>query len=432
MAFGLIAIISFDAVDLFFVAQLGDMPLAAIAFCFPVIWLLTSVIIGFEAGGASVISRAVGRKDDVETKRQTTDTAILSGLVMLTLVCIGQLTIDPVFSALGATDDLLPLIRDYMSIWYWAEPLSAVCWICLASMRARGNTMLEGQIITLAAIINAILDPIMIFGLFGFPRLEIAGAALATLTSNALVLFGTLAYLHFSLRVFATPFTKFATYLKSWRAMLQVGLPAMLTNTIVPIANAITVAMIAAYGVDAVAGFGVGIRIEPLVLIPFYALSAVTSPFMGQNYAAQELTRMLDARRIIARFCVLYGLSITVILGLAAAPLAALFSDTVAIQEVATTYLWIMAISYGGYGMVMSVCAGFNGMGFPMPGVWISVSRAILVFLPLALLLNWLFGLNGLFVAGALANLLIGVAGYKWFGSHIRLHRRQLREPQLY
>ena len=70
MAFGLVAIISFDAVDLFFVSQLGDMPLAAIAFCFPILWLLTSVIIGFEAGTASCISRAIGKQDADMARRR--------------------------------------------------------------------------------------------------------------------------------------------------------------------------------------------------------------------------------------------------------------------------------------------------------------------------------------------------------------------------
>ena len=432
MAFGLVAIISFDAVDLFFVSQLGDMHLAAIAFCFPILWLLTSVIIGFEAGAASVISRAVGRKDIQMARRQTTDTALLAGLVMLAVVIVGQLTIKPLFSALGATDDLLPLINQYMSIWYWSAPINAVCWICLASMRARGNSLLEGKIITLAAVVNLILDPIMIFGLFGFPRLEIAGAALATLTANSIVLIGTLSYLHFKLRVFANPFVKLVEIVDSWKEMLRIGAPAMLTNTVVPIANAITVVMIAGYGVNAVAGFGVGIRIEPMVLIPFYAMSAVASPFMGQNYAAGELTRMLEARKVIAKFSVAYGMILTVLLYFTAPYIAPLFSETAEIQEVAITYLRIMAVSYAGYGIVMAACAGFNGMGFPLPGVAISVCRALVVFLPLALLLKWWLGLNGLFLAGAITNILIGIVGYKWFGSHIRRHRRKHGEPQLY
>ena len=163
MAMGLVAIISFDAVDLFFVSRLGDAPLAAISFTFPIIWLLSSIIIGFEAGVASCISRAIGKNDAEMAKRYTTDTALLSGLVSLLLAVIGLLTIGPIFTLLGATEDLIPLIGDYMSIWYFASPLSAVLWTCLAAMRARGNSMIEGKIITLAAVVNGILDPIFIY-----------------------------------------------------------------------------------------------------------------------------------------------------------------------------------------------------------------------------------------------------------------------------
>jgi putative MATE family efflux protein len=422
MAFGLIAIISFDAVDLFFVSRLGDAPLAAISFCFPVIWLLTSVIIGFEAGAASTISRAVGQDDEGSARRLTTDTALLAGLVTFTLCLLGVATIGPTFGLLGATDDLMPLIHDYMSIWYWSVPAASISWISLASMRARGNSLLEGKIITLAALINAVLDPIMIFGLFGFPRLEIAGAALATLTANCTVLIGTLTWLHTRLRVFATPFTALAQILRSWRRVAHITLPAMLTNTIVPIANGIVVAMLAGYGVDAVAGFGVASRIEPIALIAFYALSAVTSPFMGQNFAAGKLDRLTEARRAIGKFSVAFGLSLMAVLVLVAGPLTALFSNTESIQTVAVEYLRIMAISYGGYGLVMSMCAAFNGIGHPLPGVAISASRALVIFLPLALVAQQLIGLNGIFVAAAVSNIVVGFGAYIWFGAYI--HRR--------
>jgi putative MATE family efflux protein len=422
MALGLIAIISFDAVDLFFVSQLGDAHLAAISFCFPVLWLLTSVIIGFEAGAASTISREVGRGNQKAARRLTTDTAMLAGLVTFMICMVGLLTIYQIFPMLGATEELMPLVEEYMEIWYWSVPASAISWICLASMRARGNTMLEGKIIILAAIINAILDPIMIFGLLGFPRLEMAGAALATLTANCIVLVGTLTYLHFGLRVLATPFHAVAAILNSWRQVLHIGLPAMLTNTIVPISNAIMVAMIASYGVDAVAGFGIAIRIEPIVLIGFYALSAVSSPFMGQNVAAGKVERLDVARKLIGRFCLLYGLALAVVIAVIADPLTALFSNTESIHEVAIDYLLIMCISYGGYGVVMSVCASFNGVGYPLPGVAISALRALVLFLPLALLGQWLIGLNGIFIAAAVSNIVIGVMGYLWLGRNIRVH----------
>ena len=422
MGLGLVAIISFDAVDLFFVSQLGDVQLAAISFTFPVIWLLSSIIIGFEAGAASCISRAIGRNDTKGARRQTTDTAALAGLVSLMFCLAGLASIDPIFRLLGATDDVMPYIHQYMGIWFYSAPLSAITWTCLSAIRARGNTLLEGKIIALAAVINAILDPIFIFGLFGFPRLEIMGAALATVTATFLVMVGTLIYLHFSLRVFATPFTALGNIWRSWREMLYIGLPAMMTNAIVPIGNGIAVAMIAGYGVDAVAGFGVGIRIEPLALIAFYALSAVASPFMGQNYSSGKFTRIEEARRVIGKFCLLYGMTIAVVVALVAVPLTGYFSQTEEIQTVAYQYLWIMAISYGGYGVVMSMCSAFNGVGFPLPGLVISTSRALLLFLPLAWLGQELIGVNGIFVASATCNLLLGVIGFLWFGRHVKLH----------
>jgi putative MATE family efflux protein len=334
---------------------------------------------------------------------------------------IGLFTIQPLFSLLGATDDLLPYIGDYMSIWYWAEPMAAVMWTCLASMRARGNSMLEGKIITTAAVINAILDPIFIFGWFGFPRMEIAGAALATLVANLVMLAGVLAYLHLKLHVFATPFTAIKNILDSWRQMLHVGLPAMLTNAIVPISNGIIVAMVAGFGIDAVAGFGIAMRIEPLFLIAFFALSAVTSPFMGQNFAAGKIDRLFAARRAIARFAVGFGLVLALVLVAVAYPLTGLFSETDAIQTVAVRYLWIMAASYGAYGMVMAACAAFNGIGHPLPGVVISALRTLVLFLPLALLGRELIGLYGLFIASAVCNLAIGLLGYVWFGRQLRI-----------
>lgn len=420
MALGLVALVSFDAVDLFFVSRLGDQPLAAISFTFPVIWLFSSIVIGLEAGAASAISRAIGARDNASARRQTTDTALLAGLLSLSLCVVGILTLKPLFSLLGADAGLQPLIADYMRIWYWSAPLSAITWTCLAAIRARGNTLLEGKIISLAALINAILDPIFIFGLLGFPRMEIAGAALATLVANGVVLCGTLYYLHTRLRVFATPFTAVSRVLHSWKLMLRVGLPAMVTNAIVPIANGIAVAMIAGYGIDAVAGFGIGIRIEPLALIAFYALSAVTAPFMGQNYAAGHFDRLEIARHAIARFCLIYGIAIAVLVAGVAVPLTAFFSETQAILDVAVIYLWIMAFSYGGYGMVMAMCSAFNGVGRPLPGLMVSAFRALLLFLPLAILGQQFIGLSGIFLAAAACNVLLGIAGYAWFGSHIR------------
>ncbi|MBT8058414.1 MAG: MATE family efflux transporter [Gammaproteobacteria bacterium] len=418
-ALGLVAIFSFEAADLFFISRLGDAPLAAVSFAMPVIWLIYGIGIGFEAGAASCVSRAVGRKDEEQARRLTTDTLVLAAGVALLISLAGLATVEPVFRLLGATPELLPMIGDYMSVWYWVAPLDMALWTSLAALRARGNTLLESKVITAAALLNLALDPIFIFGLLGFPRLEIQGAALASVVSVGVMLLFTLFYLHFRLKVYASPFAPLSRVIASWRHMLHIGIPAMITNAIIPVSSGIVVAMIAAFGVNAVAGFGVAMRIEPIFLIPFYALSAVSSPFFGQNLGSGQPGRLLEARRVITRFCLGFGLALAIVLVLIAKPLTGLFSDSESIQAVAVHYLWIVALSYGAYGLVMSVNAAFNGMGQPLPGVVISTCRVIVVFLPLAFFGRYLFGLEGLFVATLISNLLLGAAAWAWLGRQV-------------
>lgn len=417
--FALLAIFSFEAVDLFFISQLGGTELAAVSFTFPLIWLIYGIGIGLEAGVASCVSRAVGRKDEDKARRLVTDTALLGGGVFLALAVAGSFNIDRIFPLFGATPEVMPIIHEYMSVWFWVAPIDAVLWICLASVRARGNSLLESKFIIAAAVINLALDPLLIFGLLGFPRLGVQGAALATLISTGAILLLAVGYLAGRLRIFATPRARLAVIVASWKHVLTIGIPAMITNAIIPVSSGIVVAMIAQYGVDAVGGFGIAMRIEPITLIPFYALSAVTSPFFGQNSGGGHGDRLREARRLLTRFCFGLGLLLALGLDLLARPIAALYSDSPAVTAVTVHYLWIVSLSYGAYGLVMSINAAFNGTGHPLPAVIISSCRVLVLFLPLALLGRSLLGLEGLFVASSVSNLALGVIGWWWLGRQI-------------
>ena len=116
-------------------------------------------------------------------------------------------------------------------------------------------------------------------------------------------------------------------------------------------------------------------------------------------------------------------MALAIVLILIAKPLTSLFSQSESIQMVAVHYLWIVAISYGAYGLVMSVNASFNGIGRPFPGVVISACRVIVVFLPLAFLGKHLFEMPGLFAATTISNLLMGTVAYAWLGRQVNQAR---------
>ena len=178
--------------------------------------------------------------------------------------------------------------------------------------------------------------------------------------------------------------------------------------------------MIARFGPEAVAGFGVASRIESLVLVLYYALSAVIGPFVGQNLSAGKGDRIQLSLRLCAVFCIVSGLVVAITLALLSGFLPALFSDNEAVMSVTRMFLWVAPISYGAYGIVMVVNAAFNGLGNPMPGVIISVTRILVLYVPLAMLGMRFYGIAGIFAAYAVANILSGIIGYYWAKTNAR------------
>lgn len=425
MVWGLLATMSFNVVDTFFVAQLGSRPLAAMSFTFPVVMVLTSLGIGLGAGTSSAVARAIGEGNSERARRLATDAMSLTLIISVSVCMLGWLTLEPLFLALGATPDLIPLIRDYMTLWYFSAPCLLVPMVSLSALRAMGMSQIQGYLMGAAALFNAILDPILIFGLLGAPAMELRGAALATLITRGLVMLVALYILRYRVPLLVNPLVAWAQLQRSWAVIFQVGLPAMGANVIVPLASGVIIFMVSRYGTDAVAGLGIAMRIEPLLLIVFYALSGVVGPFFGQNLGAGQYLRLVEAQRVLTRFSLGFGLLAAVLLWWFGGALASLFSSDPAVLSVAAFYLAVVPFSYGAYGIVMSVNAAFNGLARPWPAMLLSAARVVLVFLPLALLGQWLWQLEGLFVATALANIAVGTWAWFWLRRHIAQVRQR-------
>jgi Na+-driven multidrug efflux pump len=244
--------------------------------------------------------------------------------------------------------------------------------------------------------------------------MELDGAALAGLLARAIIFLGTLYFMHQRLDMLTFRMPKMPQLRSSWKDILHVGIPAAATNAIIPIALGVITAMLAKYGTDAVAGFGVATRIESLTLVVYYAMSAVIGPFVGQNMSAGASQRILTALRLCTIFCLGSGLAIAVLLAAGSNVIPGLFSDSNEVTSVATLFMWIVPISYGAYGMVMVMNASFNGMGKPMPAVVVSVARMVVIYVPLAFIGDRLFGIAGIFAAYAAANIVMGLVSYIW------------------
>jgi putative MATE family efflux protein len=412
--FGITMMMAQSIIDAWFLGKVGDLALAAFSFGFPILMVITSVAIGLGAGTSSVVARAIGAGDHRRAKRLVTDSLLLSFMVTATLAAIGILTIDPLFRVLGAPPDMIPMIRSFMTILYCGVPFLVVGMVGTSSMRATGDTVLPGKLMVAGALLNVILDPIFIFGVGPVPAMGLDGAATAALLARGSMFLGTVYFMVYRLDMISFNKPNPVELRKSWADILHVGLPAAGTNAIIPLAMTFITAMIARYGPEAVAGFGVASRLESLVLVIFYALSSVIGPFVGQNLSAGKERRIQLSLKQCALFCMATGFVIALLLALAADHVPMLFSQNPDVTDVTRLFLWIAPVSYGAYGVQMVMNAAFNGLGKPMPAVYISATRMMILYLPLAVIGRQLFGIAGIFGAYAIANILSGLLSYLW------------------
>ncbi len=412
MILGVVSMVAFNLVDTYFVGQLGTNQLAAMSFTFPVVLVIASLAQGLGVGASAAISRAIGEGDSYRVKRLTTDSLMLALIVVIFFVVIGLMTIDPLFTLLGATAEILPLIRDYMTIWYIALMFVVVPMIGNNAIRATGDTKTPSVIMMVAVFTNFVLDPLLIFGWGPIPAFGLKGAAAATAISRATTLLVSLWVLYFREEMLTFEIPALKTAVESWKQILYIGLPAAGTNILVPVSTGVITGMVASYGPAAVAALGVAARLETFSVIIVLALQMVIAPFVGQNWGAGRFDRVKQGVNYAFGFAMAWGAFMFVLWLLIARPVAGLFNDNPEVIETIGLYLRLVPLSYGAYGVIMLAGATLNVLNKPFHATAVNVVRLFILYIPLAYAASRLFGIEGIFGAATLANLVAGTLAF--------------------
>lgn len=414
MLFGMIALMSFNLVDAYFVGKLGTRQLAAMGFTFPVVLVVISIGLGIGVGTSSVISRTIGQGDHQRVRRLTTDTVLLSTISSLVISVLGLLTIRPVFSALGASEELLAPITQYMQIWYIGLVFVIVPMVNNHAIRATGDTLIPALIMIFSSGMNIVLDPIFIFGYFGFPRMELAGAALATAVSRSITLIASFAVIHFRERMLAFSLPGWRGLLHSWRQLLFIGIPATGVNLLVAFSVAAVTRLVAGSGEAVVAAYGVAHKLEALCLHIYMALGSVLAPFAGQNWGARHYERVSQALSLSFHFSWIFGLVIALVLSFSAVSLMKIFNPDPQVVEAGRLFLCVVPVSFGAEGVIMFSSTVFSALGRPLISIVMVGMRMFVVFVPLAVIGRHLAGYAGVFFAVVLTNFLVCGGVYWW------------------
>ena len=404
MMMGIVSLMLFNLVDLYFVGLLGTLPLAAIGFTFPVTFAVTSLAIGLGVGTSATVGRLIGAGRSQEAKALVTDNLLATFAVTTVLALILSQLITPIFQWMGASPELLVYIKDYMGMWLFGSVYLVVNMVANATMRAAGDTRTPAKVMAISAFINLLLDPLLIFGWGPIPAMGIKGAALATVLAWGVTSCLVFYLLHHRQQVLLFKGFDFARIGRHWYQVMVIGLPAAFSNMLTPIANAILTAFVAGYGPEAVAAFGVGSRLESLSLLVCLALSMSLPPFISQNMGAEKQRRAVAAYGLALKFALLWQLVVYLALLSQGEAIAALFSDQSSVQSWIIIWLGIVPMGFGFQAVTFLTASSFNAMHQPMRAMRISLIRLFVFYVPMAWLGSTFFGLTGMFVALVIAN----------------------------
>lgn len=408
LAFGMLSITLFNVADTYFISRLGTLELAALGFTMPVAMFFLGITYGLSVGTASVISRVYGEGNLAKVRQMSTDAIIMAAVVSLGAALAGIATIELIFPLLGAGDTLMPMIREYMWVWYLGLPFFGVMIVGNSCMRALGDTGYASMIMTMMSVLSLLLDPLLIFGWGPFPRLGLTGAAATQVLAYALTCgYSLYSLIHRKQALSPTMWHEGAT--ASWQRFMHVALPSIFSNQIAPVSAGIITWMAAGYGKEAVAALGVASRIEGVCVLIFYAIAAGVSIFSGQNYGAGNFGRIAEACRIGMRNTIIVGLALAALIWPFAYDIPHFFDANPAVINKAAQYLHWVPVSFGAMGALVVVNAALNAMGKPLAATVLIIIRMFVLYVPLAWFLQKYYGFLGIVLALTLTNLLAGL-----------------------
>jgi putative MATE family efflux protein len=420
MIVGMLMLMTFSIVDTFFVSMLGTKQLAAISFTFPVTFTVISLNIGLGIGTSAIIGKYIGSGNTQDAKVLATGALMLSALMVGIFAVIGIFSIDFIFSLMGADKTLMPFIQAYMVPWYLAGVFLAIPMVGNSVLRAFGDTKTPSIIMAVGGAINVVLDPILIFGWGPIPALGIQGAAIATAIAWAVCVVWILYLLAVKRQLIEPRILSLTEFIVAARGVLKIGLPAAGANMLTPIAGGVMTAIVANYGAEAVAAWGVGNRLESIASIIVLALSMSLPPFISQNYGANKLSRIKTAFDIAAKFVIIWQLVVFAVLAILSSYIAQVFAEEASVARDITLFLCIVPLGYGLQGIIILVNSSFNAMHKPMSALILSILRLFAFYVPIASLGSYLYGLEGLFWGCVIANVLTSVLAYTWFNQNLK------------
>lgn len=383
----------YNIVDSMFVARVSEDALTALSMAFPVQNMMIAVSTGFGVGINAVLSRSLGAKDEKAVSHAASSGAFLLVICSLVFMLLGATAMRPFFMAQTSNMAIVDYGVEYTSI------VTIGCFglfiqvLCERLLQSTGRTIGVMFLQGLGAVLNIILDPILIFGLFGMPKMGVAGAALATIIGQwaaaALGLYLNLKKnpeIKLNLRAILRP------HGSTIRRILVIGVPSVVMQSIGSVMNFCMNQILIAFSSTAVAVFGVYYKLQSFVFMPIFGLNNGSVPIIAYNYGAKRADRMVQA--IKYSVCTAVGIMMVGLLLFQTFPeqLLMIFDASEEMMRIGVSALQIISIHFPIAGVCIGCGSVFQALGFSVYSMITSLVRQLFVLIPCAYLIGALTG----------------------------------------
>lgn len=403
---GILAIFAVDFVDMVFIAMLGETELAsAIGYAGTLLFFTNAINIGLSIAAGTLVAQALGKGDDLAAREHATSVGIFALVISVLVPILVLSNLRTVLGWLGAEGETLEFSVRYCSIILPTMFLMGVAMTAMAVLRAYGDAKASMYVTLLGGIVNAVLDPILIFGL----DMGLDGAAYASVLARLTMAAGGVWYVVRAHNGFEVP--SFGLLGRDAAVVSALAGPAVLTNLATPVGTAIVTREMAKFGTDAVAAMAVIGRLTPLAFAAVLALSGAIGPIVGQNYGARLFDRVRGAFKAGLLFVTVYVLVVTIILYFSRTFIADLFEATGEMRDLIYLFCGPLALFQIFNGSIFVCNASFNNLGHPLYSTALNWGRHTLGTLPFALAGAAIAGAGGVLIGQAIGGVIFAAIG---------------------
>jgi putative MATE family efflux protein len=435
---------AYQITDTFWVGRLSAEAVAAVSLCFPISFLLIAIGGGLPIAGSVLIAQYKGRGDERAMNHVAAQTLIMVFVVSLLLSTVGFMYSEPIMRFMGAEPNVLPDAVRFLQFTFVGFVFVFAFFVYQSLMRGLGVVQTPMYIVGVTVLLNFVLDPLFIFGYGPVPALGVAGAAMATLSTQALATvigFWLLFRGSHGLRL------RLADFRPDFRVIAQtfrLGLPASIEQCTRALSLTVMTLLVSSFGTIVVASFGVGLRILTFIIIPAMGLAMATTTLVGQNMGAGKVKRAEQTTLVASLISFFVPTIAGAILFLLANPISAIFvpQSGAAIAESAM-FIRITAFTFGLIGLQHVITGALRGAGDTMAAMTLSLISTWVILFPVAYVLSrhTSLGARGIWWSYPIANVISAVISVGWFlggdwkqtklVEQIRLEERVREETQI-